>query len=502
MLVVRGLTKRFPGVLANDRIDFELRPAEIHALLGENGAGKSTFMNVLYGLVEADAGEMTLRGGPFVPRSPADAIDAGIGMVHQHFMLVPTLTVAENIILGAEPVSNGPTLDLAGAAAQVRRLGDAHGLHAPPHALVRDLPVGVQQRVEILKALYRQADILILDEPTAMLAPPEVEQLFLIMRSLAAEGRSIIFITHKLREVLEVADRITVLRGGRVVGTVVPGETDEAALAALMVGRSVLLRVEKRPSSPGEPVLEVDGLVVRDNRRAPAVDGLDLIVRSGEIVGLAGVEGNGQAELVEALTGLRTVESGRVRLRGQDVTNAGSRVLAAAGLSHVPEDRYKHGLVLAHSLADNLVLSRYQESPFSRGLRIVRDAIKRFAQRLTNDFDIRAASVDVPAATLSGGNQQKAVVARELSRPLELLVAAQPTRGVDVGSTEFIHRKIVEARDAGAGVLLVSAELDEVIGLADRIGVLYRGRIVETIDAARADRARLGLLIGGGALPG
>ena len=456
-------------------------------------------MHVLYGLTAPDAGEVLLRGKPFRPASPGAAITAGVGMVHQHFMLVPTLTVAENVILGHEPLRNGVALDLAAAMELVGRLSEEHGLAVAPGALVGELPVGIQQRVEILRALYRQADLLILDEPTGVLAPPEVEQLFRVMRGLAAEGRALIFITHKLREVLAVADRITVLRHGRVVGTTTPVESDEATLAAMMVGRPVLLRVEKGPANPGRPVLQVNALRVRDDRRAVVVDALDLEVKAGEIVGLAGVEGNGQTELVEALTGLRRADSGRVVLLGRDVTNARPRHLAQAGVSHVPEDRHKRGLVLAHPLADNLVLSRYHERPFARGWRIVVDAIRRFAARLVGEFDIRARSVEAPAATLSGGNQQKAVVARELSRPLKLLVAAQPTRGLDIGSSEFIHRKIVEARDAGAAVLLISAELDEVLSLADRIGVLYRGRIVETLDAsvASADRARLGLLMGG-----
>ncbi|MBA2450096.1 MAG: ABC transporter ATP-binding protein [Chloroflexi bacterium] len=503
LLAVRGLTKRYPGVLANDGIDFSLRAGEVHALLGENGAGKSTLMHVLYGLTTPDAGEVLLRGKPFRPAGPGEAIAGGIGMVHQHFMLVPTLTVAENVILGQEPLRNGVALDLAAAAELVRRLSEAHGLAVSPSARVGELPVGMQQRVEILRALYRRAELLILDEPTAVLAPPEAEQLFRVMRGLAAEGRGLIFITHKLREVLAVADRITVLRHGRVVGTTTPAESDEATLAEMMVGRSVLLQVEKTPARPGRTVLHVADMRVRDDRGAVSVDGIDLEVRAGEIIGLAGVEGNGQTELVEALTGLRKVESGRVLLRGREVTNASPRELAGAGVSHVPEDRHKHGLVLAHPLADNLVLSRYHERPFAHALQIVFSAIRRFAARLVGDFDIRARSVEALAATLSGGNQQKAVVARELSRPLELLVAAQPTRGVDIGSTEFIHRKIVEARDGGAAVLLISAELDEVLSLADRVAVLYRGRIVETLDAeaARNDRARLGLLMGGATAP-
>ena len=498
MLVVRGLTKRYPGVVANDGIDLDLRAGEVQALLGENGAGKSTLMNVLYGLVEPDAGELLLRGRPYRPGSPKDAIRAGIGMVHQHFMLVPTLTVVENVILGAEPVRGGGALDLDTARRRVRELSEAHGLEVAADALAGDLPVGLQQRVEILKALHRQAEILILDEPTAVLSPPEVERLFEIIRGLRGQGRAIVFISHKLREVLEIADRVTVLRRGRVVGSTTPAEATEASLAAMMVGRPVLLRIEKAPARPGGEVLSVRDLRVRDGRGSVAADRLSLEIRAGEILGIAGVEGNGQTELVEAITGLRHVEAGRIVLAGRDVTNAGPRTLVDAGVSHVPEDRHKHGLVLAHPLADNLVLSRFDRVPFARGLRVIVAAIRSFARRLVGEFDIRAPSVEVPAAALSGGNQQKAVLARELSRPVRLLVAAQPTRGVDVGSTELIHRTIVAARDGGAAVLLVSAELDEVLALADRVAVLYRGRIVETVDAATVDRGRLGVLMGGG----
>jgi len=498
LLVVRGLTKRFGGVVANDAIDLDVRPGEVHALLGENGAGKSTLMNVLYGLVQPDAGALTLRGRPYRPASPKDAIDAGVGMVHQHFMLVPTLSVVENVMLGAEPTRRFGTLDTAAARRQVRALSESLGLEVDPDALARDLPVGLQQRVEILKAVYRRADLLILDEPTAVLAPPEVERLFEIVRGLRESGRAVVFISHKLREVLQIADRISVLRHGRVVGTADPTDATEASLAALMVGRPVLLRVEKAPAHAGQVVLWVKGLRVLDARGGVAVAGLDLEARAGEILGIAGVEGNGQTELIEAVSGLRHPAAGRIVLDGRDVTTGSPRTLVDAGVSHIPEDRHKHGLVLAHPLRDNLVLSRFTRAPFARGLRVVFGAIRRFARSLVEDFDIRTPSIDAPASSLSGGNQQKAVVARELSRPVRLLISAQPTRGVDVGSTEFIHRKIVAARDGGAAVLLVSAELDEILALADRIAVMYRGRIVETLDAATADRARLGVLMGGG----
>ena len=500
VLSVRGLTKRFGPVLANDGIDLEIGPGEIHALLGENGAGKTTLMNVLFGLVEPDAGTILLRGEPYRPTGPSDAIRAGIGMVHQHFMLIPTFTVVENVVLGSEPTGR-LTLDLPTARADLATLSERFGLHVDPDALVRDLPVGVQQRVEILKALYRQADVLILDEPTAVLAPPEVEQLFNVMRGLAAGGRSIIFISHKLREVLSVADRVTVLRRGQVVGTVRPDEATEQSLATMMVGRPVDLVVEKGPATPREAILRVDGLRVLDQRGSVVVDGIDLTVRAGEIVGLAGVEGNGQTELVEALAGLRSVRDGRVTIVNADLTGASPRELAEHGVSHIPEDRHKYGLVLAHPLADNLVLSRYDRLPFARWLRRMLDAVRQFAARLVVEYDVRTPSVHAQTATLSGGNQQKAVVARELSAGPRLLIAAQPTRGVDVGATELIHRRIIAARDAGAAVLLISSELDELLAVADRLLVIYRGRITAELDTSGADREMLGLLIAGASRP-
>jgi simple sugar transport system ATP-binding protein len=497
LLAVKGLTRRFGTVVANDLIDLEIRAGEIHALLGENGAGKTTLVNILFGLVEPDAGTILLRGEPYRPRGPYDAIRAGVGMVHQHFMLVPPFTVVENVVLGTEP-TRGPALDLSAARRSLGDLARRYGLEVEPDALVQDLPVGLQQRVEILKALYRQAEILILDEPTAVLAPPEVDQLFAVMRALAASGRAVIFISHKLREVLAVADRITVLRHGRVAKTARPAELTEQSLATLMVGRSVQLAVEKRPATPGPIVLDVRDLRVRDQRGSPAVDGIDLAVAAGEIVGIAGVEGNGQTELVEALTGLRPIDEGWISLLGADLTNCTPREAGLHGVSHIPEDRHKYGLVLAHPLADNLVLSRFDRPPFARRLRRLFDAVIRFARCLVTEYDVRAPSVRAITATLSGGNQQKAVVARELASKPRLLVAAQPTRGVDVGATEQIHREIVAARDAGAAVLLVSSELDELLALADRIVVIYRGRIAASLPADSASREALGLLIAGG----
>ncbi|WP_437875895.1 ABC transporter ATP-binding protein [Sorangium sp. So ce513] len=499
VLEARGITKRFGGVLANDRIDLDLREGEIHALLGENGAGKSTLMNILYGLLRPDEGELRRGGRPVSLRSPSDAIALGIGMVHQHFMLIPVFTVAENIVLGAEPVRRGGVLDRRRASDEVRALSARYGLDVDPDARVEDLPVGVQQRVEIIKALYRRAEILILDEPTAVLTPQEADDLFRVLRGLTAQGVSVLFITHKLREVLAVADRVTVMRAGRVVGAAVPAETDERGLAATMVGRDVALQVTRGPASPGAVVLEVERLCVAGRRGAggDAVRDVSFSVRAGEILGIAGVQGNGQTELVEAITGLAPARGGRVLLRGRDVTGALPRALIERGVSHVPEDRQRHGLVLSYAIADNLALCTYHRPPFSARGVLRDDAREENARRLMKSFDIRAPGPDAPASALSGGNQQKVILARELSRPVELLVASQPTRGVDVGSIEHIHREIVAARDAGAAVLLVSAELDEVLSLSDRIAVMYRGGIVATRDAGAFSRTELGMLMAG-----
>jgi len=496
-LEMRGVTKRFPGVLANDHIDFQLQRGEIHALLGENGAGKTTLMNILYGLYRPDEGQIFLNGREVHIRSPHDAIAHGIGMVHQHFMLIPVMTVTENVILGMEVVRNGFVLDLRNAAQRIRDFSRQYGLDVDPHAYVKDLPVGIQQRVEIVKALYRGADILILDEPTAVLTPQESEELFRIMRSLAAQGKSIIFITHKLKEVFAVADRITVLRDGRVVGTTTPQEATEARLAAMMVGREVILTVDKKPAQPGPVVLEVKDLRVADDRGYMAVDGVSLEVRAGEILGVAGVQGNGQTELVEALTGLRPVAGGKVFILGNDVTMASPREIIEQGTAHIPEDRHKHGLILSFPLVDNLVLSTYYRPPFAHGVVLNMQAIDQNGRRLVKEFDVRTPSEYALAGTLSGGNQQKLIVAREFSRPIKLLIAAQPTRGLDVGSIEFIHRKLVERRDAGCAVLLISVELDEILSLADRIAVLYKGKIMETMPASEATPEKLGLLMAG-----
>jgi ABC-type uncharacterized transport system ATPase subunit len=485
-------------VVANDGIDLTVDDGEIHALLGENGAGKTTLMNVLYGLYHADEGEILIDGQPARFASPRDAIRAGIGMVHQHFMLVPVFTVAENVILGDEPTGSLGLLDRARARSEVLELSRRFGLAVDPDAMVEDLPVGVQQRVEILKALLREARLLILDEPTAVLTPQETEDLFAVMRSLKASGRSILFITHKLKEVLPIADRITVLRLGRVVGSTVPAESDEQQLASMMVGRSVLLRVAKAPAEPGEVVLEVDGLSVVDERGHAAVDHLSIQVRAGEIVAIAGVQGNGQTELVEALTGLLPPAGGRITLAGRPLDGARPRAVLRAGVGHVPEDRVRDGLVATFSVAENLVLNTYDVEPFAKGPVMDPGAIERSAKERASEFDIRAPSVEVAVGALSGGNQQKVILARELTRPIKLLLASQPTRGLDVGSIEYVHRRIVEARDNGAAVLIVSSELDEVLALADRIAVMYRGRIVGERPGG-ADRDEIGLLMAGAA---
>jgi simple sugar transport system ATP-binding protein len=497
-LEMRGITKVFPGVRANDGIDLEVRPGEIHALLGENGAGKTTLMNVLYGLVAPDAGEILLDGQPVQISGPSDAIARGIGMVHQHFMLVPVFTVAENIVLGNETMANAVFLDVHKADSRIRELARTLGFEIDPSALVGDLSVGIQQRIEILKALYRGAKVLILDEPTAVLTPQETTEIFAVLRRLAAEGTSIVFISHKLYEVLEIADRITVIRRGRVVGEADPRTTTEEQLAEMMVGREVSLVVDKGPAKPGEVVLEVERLAVADDRGTTVVPGCSFEVRAGEIFGIAGVGGNGQPELVEALTGLRKAQAGRVSLGGRDVTNHSPRDLHHLGVAYIPGDRQRYGLVLAYPLEDNLILTAYHDEPFSR-LGVINDgAIRRKANELIPQFDIRTPSAEVGTTTLSGGNQQKVIVAREFSRDLVLLIADQPTRGLDVGSIEFIHRQIVAKRDAGVAVLLVSAELDEILELSDRIGVIFRGRLVATVDAETAKKEEIGLMMATG----
>jgi ABC-type uncharacterized transport system ATPase subunit len=500
-LEMRGITKRYPGVVANDGISLDLRPGEIHALLGENGAGKTTLMNILYGLASPDQGEILLAGEPVQIADPADAIARGIGMVHQHFMLVPVLTVAENIMLGLESLRAGIFVDQTEAARRIREVSAQFGLDVDPDARVDTLSVGEQQRVEIVKALYRDARILVLDEPTAVLTPQETEVIFGVLRRLAASGHSIIFISHKLYEVLAIADRITVIRRGKVVGSRDPASTSEDELAELMVGRGVRLTVDRGESHPTDPVLAVRDLSVRDDRNHEAVRGVSFDVRAGEILGIAGVAGNGQDELVQALTGLRRPEGGTVTLAGRDMAGSSVRAIAEAGLAFVPGDRHRFGLVLSFPVEDNLVLTSYYRPPFARGA--VRDeaAIDAWAEKTIERFDIRTPSATVAASTLSGGNQQKVIVAREFSRDPRVLVLDQPTRGLDVGSIEFIHLQTIAMRDSGTAVLLVSAELDEILTLSDRVAVMYGGEIVAVIDAGSASREAIGLLMATGRRP-
>jgi len=497
-LEMRGITKRYPGVVANDHIDLEVRRGEIHALLGENGAGKTTLMNVLYGLARPNEGQILLDGKPVQIAGPSDAIDRGISMVHQHFMLIPVLSVAENVVLGAETMGRGPFLDRREANQRIAELAARFGFELDPETKVGALSVGQQQRVEILKALYRDAQILVLDEPTAVLTPQETEEVFVLLRKLADDGRSIIFISHKLYEVLAIADRITVIRRGRVIGQRKPGETTEAELAELMVGREVELTADRGESHPGETMLQVEGLRIVDYRRHEVVPEATFQIKAGEILGIAGVAGNGQDELVEALVGLRRPSGGKVSLDGREVTGASPRKMNEAGVGYVPGDRHRFGLILSFPVYDNLILTSYYRAPFARGVLRDDSAVLDSAIGQVGKYDIRVPSSTVSTSTLSGGNQQKVIVAREFDRPLKLLVLDQPTRGLDVGSIEFIHRQIIAKRDTGTAVLLVSAELDEVMEISDRIAVMYRGRIVAELDGRTADKSQVGLLMATG----
>lgn len=500
VLELRGITKRFPGVIANQDIDLDLREGEVHALLGENGAGKSTLMNILYGLYQQDEGEIWVRGQKLEMDSPSDAIAAGIGMVHQHFMLIPVFTVTENVMLGEESLVYGDVLNRRDAARRIEEISSQYQLNVDPNALVGDLPVGVQQRVEIIKLLYRNADILIFDEPTAVLTPQEVDSLFEILRLLTAQGKSIILITHKLHEVLENADRITVIRRGKVVGQTTPAEADHQKLAEMMVGRAVQLEADHPPAHPGDSVLNVQNLHVLNDQKHIAVEDVSFSVCSGEILGLAGVQGNGQTELVEAITGLRETLEGSVNLLGKDVTNLPPRKITETGLAHIPEDRQRDGLVLSFPIYDNLILQTYYQPPYSKGVTIQEDIVRKHAAELVEQFDVRTPSINVTAGGLSGGNQQKVIIAREFTRDIQMLVAVQPTRGLDVGSIEYIHSQIISKRDAGCAILLVSTELDEIMQLSDRIAVMYDGKITAIVDGDSITKEQVGLLMAGGSL--
>ena len=494
---LRGITKRFGAVVANSDVNLRIGAGEILGLLGENGAGKTTLMNVLSGLYRADEGEILIDGEPVHFEGAKDAIHAGIGMVHQHFMLVPVFTVAENVVLGVEPTGVLDHLDLDKARDQVRSISSEHGLEVDPDAIIEEIPVGTQQRVEIIKVLFRSANVLIFDEPTAVLTPQEVTDFFGIVRSLRDAGKAIVFITHKLHEVIEVADRISVLRAGKIVGEGDPKTATDAELAEMMVGRPVRFDVDKKPFSPGRALLEAHRLKVVNERDEVAVGGVDFTVRESEVVGIAGVQGNGQTELVEALTGLRPVAGGRVTFLGKDITHASAREEHRLGIAHIPEDRHRSGMIAEFNVAENMILDCYYEKRFSSGVTLRWPDVYRTAARNVADFDVRTESIFSLADHLSGGNQQKMVVAREMARDIKLPSAAQPTRGREVGSIEYIHKRMIAARDAGVGVLIVSTELDEILSLCDRILVMFRGRIAGEFEAGKATIAEIGLAMAG-----
>jgi len=498
-LELHNITKQFPGVLANDDVSLSVERGEIVALLGENGAGKSTLMNILSGLYTPDAGEVLIDDEVLEFSSPAASIAAGIGMVHQHFMLIPVFTVSENVILGIEPVRGAGWIKGKDANRMVIEVSERYDLAVDPDAMVEDIPVGIQQRVEIIKVLLRKAEYVIFDEPTSVLTPQEVDGFFRIARGLRDDGKGVIFISHKLKEALELADRIVVMRDGAMVGQVLPDETSEEKLAEMMVGRPVELVVSKRVSEPKDVVLSVGELVVFDDRERLAVDGVTFSVRSGEVVGIAGIQGNGQTELIESIVGLRASHAGTVTLRGDDITMSSPRDIHEMSVAHVPEDRQETGLILGFSVTENMILDAYYDAPYSRGIQMDWKAARTASKRLVNEYDVRTPSIEVPVSALSGGNQQKVIVAREFDRDISLVVASQPTRGVDVGSIEYIHARIIEERDDGAAVLIVSSELDEVVALSDRIIVMYRGKIAGEFDARQASTTELGLaMLGSG----
>lgn len=491
-----NITKEFPGIVANDDITLQVEKGEIHALLGENGAGKSTLMNVLFGLYQPEKGKIRVKGKEVNITNPNIANDLGIGMVHQHFMLVDPLTVTENIILGKEPTKFG-TINLKEASQEVKRISEQYGLQVDPNAKIADISVGMQQRVEILKTLYRGAEILIFDEPTAVLTPQEITELISIMKKLIAEGKSIILITHKLKEIMEVCDRVTVIRKGKGIGTVDVKDTNPDHLASLMVGREVVFKTEKAPSKPKQEILKIENLTVNDSRHVNAVNNLNLTVRAGEIVGIAGVDGNGQSELIEAITGLMHSQSGKIVLNDKDITNLKPRKVTESGIGHIPQDRHKHGLVLDYSMSENMVLQTYYQKPYSNMGVLNYKEIEKKAKELIAEYDVRTPSEKTLARALSGGNQQKAIIGREMDREPDLLIAAQPTRGLDVGAIEFIHKRLIEHRDQGKAVLLVSFELDEIMNVSDRIAVMYEGQVVAVVNPKETTEQELGLLMAG-----
>ncbi|HHK7724687.1 TPA: ABC transporter ATP-binding protein [Streptococcus pneumoniae] len=499
VIEMRDITKVFGGFVANDKINLHLRKGEIHALLGENGAGKSTLMNMLAGLLEPTSGEIAVNGQVVNLDSPSKAASLGIGMVHQHFMLVEAFTVAENIILGSELTKNG-VLDIAGASKEIKALSERYGLAVDPSAKVADISVGAQQRVEILKTLYRGADILIFDEPTAVLTPSEIDELMAIMKNLVKEGKSIILITHKLDEIRAVSDRVTVIRRGKSIETVEIAGATNADLAEMMVGRSVSFKTEKQASKPKEVVLSIKDLVVNENRGVPAVKNLSLDVRAGEIVGIAGIDGNGQSELIQAITGLRKVESGSIELKGDSIVGLHPRQITELSVGHVPEDRHRDGLILEMMISENIALQTYYKEPHSKNGILNYSNITSYAKKMMEEFDVRAASELVPAAALSGGNQQKAIIAREIDRDPDLLIVSQPTRGLDVGAIEYIHKRLIEERDNGKAVLVVSFELDEILNVSDRIAVIHDGKIQGIVSPETTNKQELGVLMAGGNL--
>ena len=499
VIEMRDITKVFGEFVANDKINLHLRKGEIHALLGENGAGKSTLMNMLAGLLEPTSGEIVVNGQVVNLDSPSKAASLGIGMVHQHFMLVEAFTVAENIILGSELTKNG-VLDIAGASKEIKALSERYGLAVDPSAKVADISVGAQQRVEILKTLYRGADILIFDEPTAVLTPSEIDELMAIMKNLVKEGKSIILITHKLDEIRAVSDRVTVIRRGKSIETVKIAGATNADLAEMMVGRSVSFKTEKQASQPKEVVLSIKDLVVNENRGVPAVKNLSLDVRAGEIVGIAGIDGNGQSELIQAITGLRKVESGSIELKGDSIVGLHPRQITELSVGHVPEDRHRDGLILEMMISENIALQTYYKEPHSKNGILNYSNITSYAKKLMEEFDVRAASEIVPAAALSGGNQQKAIIAREIDRDPDLLIVSQPTRGLDVGAIEYIHKRLIEERDNGKAVLVVSFELDEILNVSDRIAVIHDGKIQGIVSPETTNKQELGVLMAGGNL--